>query len=84
MATTLMADGRSGVVDPEKGRRFSLAEMQKAVGGFIEFVRLADDEVMVVNEEGLPRHLPPNMAASVIARRPIVGDVLVCKRKEAY
>ena len=31
----------------------SLKQMQDAVGGYIELVRLTDDDVMIVNEEGL-------------------------------
>lgn len=60
---------------------YELEELQKIVGGYIELVNLPYDGVMVVNEEGLLYNLPYNLKASNYANRPIVGDVLVCKRK---
>ena len=45
----------------------TLEEMQEAVGGYIEVVRLAFDRlVMIVNEEGKLRGLPYNPAATAI------------------
>ena len=60
----------------------SLKQMQDAVGGYIELVRLADDDVMIVNEEGLIFGLPVNEHASKLAGQTIVGNVLTCKRKD--
>lgn len=60
---------------------YELEELQEIVGGYIELVYLPYDGVMVVNEEGLLLNLPYNPKASIYAKRPIVGDVLVCKRK---
>lgn len=36
-----------------EGKKFTLKELQKAVGGLIEFVELYDGTSLVVNEEGL-------------------------------
>lgn len=58
-----------------------LKTLQEAVGGFIEHIRLSDNRVLVVNEEGLLLRLPVNPKASVIADMTIVGDVVLCKRK---
>ena len=66
----------------------SLKEMQQAVNGYIERVRLpanatlkikglSEPCVMIVNEEGLPRRLPVNLEASMIAQCHIVGDVII-------
>lgn len=64
----------------------SLKEMQNAVGGYIERVRLhptippqgfEEPCVMVVNEEGLIHQLPVNLTASMLAQRHIVGDAIV-------
>ena len=57
----------------------SLKQMQDAVGGYIELVRLTDDDVMIVNEEGLIFGLPVNEHASKLAGQTIVGNVLMCK-----
>ena len=78
-ARWIKADGRELAISPAKAR-FSLKELQAAVGGYIEHVNLdhtGEDQVMVVNEDGKSLELPINKVASLIACRPIVGDVLV-------
>lgn len=75
----IKADGRELAITPAASR-FTLKELQAAVGGYIEYVNLSHagaDEVMVVNEDGKSLELPLNKVASLIACRPIVGDVLV-------
>lgn len=63
---------------------FSFKDAQKAVGGPVEVVRLpGDDEMMLVNEEGLLHGLPINITASVIAGGPIVGNVVILTGKAA-
>ena len=47
--------------DPErKVIKNTLEAMQKVVGGHIETVTLAENIVLIVNEEGLIHHLPYN------------------------
>lgn len=53
-----------------------LATLQNAVGGYIEPVYL-NEMVMWVNEEGLLRGLPINLAATLMAGKQIVGDVVL-------
>jgi hypothetical protein len=55
----------------------TLSEAQKAVGGYVEVVELRDGRQMLVNEEGLPKGLPPNKNASLIANQMILGNVLI-------
>lgn len=55
----------------------SLATLQKAVGGYVERVVLSETLTMWVNEEGLLQGLPINMAATILAGRQIVGDVVL-------
>jgi len=60
----------------------TLEEMQKCVGGYVEFVHLEDDLVLVVNEEGLINNLPHNEIATKILSSEgkanyIVGDALL-------
>lgn len=80
----LKADGTRVKVKP-KGPHWTLPELQEKVGGYIEIVSLDHtgerDEVMIVNEEGIHAKLPTNDAASNVAWRPIVGDVLVVWKK---
>ena len=55
----------------------TLEALQKAVGGYIETVRLrVDNAVMIVNEEGLLLGLPFNAVASALAGQTIVGVAL--------
>ena len=64
-----------------EGLHVTLEEMQKCVGGYVEFVHLEDDLVLVVNEEGLINNLPHNEIATKIlsleGKANIVGDVLL-------
>jgi len=66
-----------------KGLQVTLEEMQKCVGGYVEFVYLEDDLVLVVNEEGLINNLPHNEMATEILlslggkANYIVGDTLL-------
>lgn len=54
-----------------------LHAMQAAVGGYIETVTLAEDAVMIVNEEGLLKCLNQNALASLVARQQIVGTAVI-------
>lgn len=74
-----------------KGKTYSLEELQKFVGGYIEIVRLAYGKLcMVVNEEGKTNHLPINPIATRLFNvltwsSPydyIVGNVLICGSDE--
>ena len=88
MATLLTAGGREGEVNPANGSRFTLAELQAAVGGYIELLRLNDGRLMVLNDEGKLKGLPFNQMASALAWGRlgpgdyVVGDVLVCVGRE--
>lgn len=89
MARIIKTNGVEQEIKPKNGRDFKLAELQSFVGGYIEIVDLDNDEIMVVNEEGLINGLPFNIKATAIVRNVyhtsemgIVGDVLVCKSKE--
>ena len=78
------------VVTPANGKIFTLAEMQKYVGGYIEALHLNNGLIMWLNEEGKLKGLPYNIAASYIALSHsrmhrsdrIVGDVLLAAREE--
>jgi hypothetical protein len=61
----------------------ALAAMQKAVGGYIELVRLGAALDMWVNEDGIRLKLPLNSRASVVVGEVILGDVLICARRSS-
>lgn len=79
-------DGAFIYKEPKNGTDFPLEELQEFVGGHIEIVSLADDLIMVVNEEGKLLNLPFNKAATEISRiftgnafDYVVGNALICK-----
>ena len=79
MATWIRANGTRTQTEPENGKTFSLSEMQKYVGGYVEQVLVPNTErVFLVNEEGLLLDLPDNEIATGLCGRRIVGDVLIC------
>ena len=80
MAELLKASGTRHEIQPANGRAFTLNELQKYVGGFIEIVSPAGciNDRLVVNEEGLMMDLAPNTAATCLAGVPIVGDAVPC------
>ena len=52
-----------------------LAALQKAVGGYIETVRVCEDLVLVCNEEGLMNDMPFNVR---IGNLQLFGPVFLC------
>lgn len=75
-----------GTIEPIEGHgaTFSLEELQRCVGGYIEVVRVQDKEkaaYLIVNEEGLILQLPLNPIASEIAQQRIVGDAVLVERR---
>lgn len=82
MAKLIAPNGVISFTQPANGKHFSLKELQEAVEGYIEIVRLENDLIMVVNEEGRLRNLPFNESASALAKQSIVGRVLICKDNE--
>lgn len=86
MATLLMATGGTKEVTPKNGKKFTLEELQKHVGGYIELMSFSNGHTLVMDEEGRLKGLPLNREATKIARRLgydyIVGDVLNCRRGE--
>ena len=69
-------------ISPDEEGYLSLELLQKSVGGYVELVAVPrfPNFVMVVNEEGALRGMGFNRWASLLAMRPIVGDVVVCDR----
>lgn len=84
MARLLKPDGSDSFVKPKQGKTFKLDELQKYVGGYIQVITIGD-KMIVMNEEGKMKGLPPNEAATSILYLAggmlddfVVGDVVVC------
>ncbi len=81
MITLIKSNGDKTVVEDAMGEP-SLSWLQSQVGGWIEIVRLGDDQ-MIVNEEGKLKGLPVNQRATAMFRSHratsdlIVGDVVL-------
>jgi hypothetical protein len=77
----LGVDGTMRSIFPSKGDEYSLREAQAWVGGYIEIVRLDDEWILVVNEDGIAMGLAPNEIASQLVRRHIVGDAAMIQSR---
>lgn len=87
MATLYEPSGKVSEWKPRNGKTFTLKELQAAVGGYIELVKVVEggSKLMFVNEEGKMNGLPINEAATELWANPhdfIVGNALVCSPKE--
>ena len=76
------------VIVPENSSNFTLPELQKCVGGYIETVPdfespyrvgLGSYPLAYCNEEGLVHGLASNPKASEICGLPLVGNILLLK-----
>ena len=80
MATYLTVDPKNPLNGKPVGT--SLEELQQEVGGLIELVYLPNDQIMVIDEEGLLKNKPLNPEASVLTMGIIAGDVVIADSKE--
>lgn len=87
MAQLIKSSGEVTEIKPVD-KKFSLAEMQKNVGGYIEKFSIGNKH-FIWNEEGLLLNLPENKKATEILFeecgvpvQTIVGDVLICDLSE--
>lgn len=65
---------------PPLDKKYTLDELQKIVGGYIEIIGTPQGKILVINEEGKLKGLPINIAATDIAGQEIVGDALYTER----
>jgi len=78
-ARLIRPDGSMADISP-KGDKFTLAELQALVGGYIEHVPLKPALDMIVNEDGRRLGLPFNSNASTLANTEIVGNAILIHR----
>lgn len=72
MATLLLPDGSGQLLRPADAERgkFTLAELQRAVGGYVEMVKLPghpERAFLLVDEDGKRKGLPVNGQATRLA-----------------
>lgn len=68
--------GMAAVCCPEDGKKWTLAELQQWIGGYIELVKIADGFTLVLDEDGQAKKLPINMHFSKYG---FVGPALLIK-----
>jgi len=82
-ATLYTTDNKITDIVPVDGKQFTLKELQKFVGGYIEVIFLPKKMILVCNENGKLENLPMNLPATDIwikhfgATDVIVGDVAI-------
>tara|TARA_R110000824_G_scaffold151054_1_gene321917 strand:+ start:222 stop:554 length:333 start_codon:yes stop_codon:yes gene_type:complete len=78
-AVLIMSDPERDWKDviPADGKSFNLGEVQKLVGGYVERVSLPNNQIMLIDEDGMMKRLPLNREASHLAGHTIAGPVLV-------
>lgn len=84
MPWIIRANGDQEFPNPANRRTWTLKELQNIVGGSMELHpvppgRGLKNALMVMNENGRLRGLPPNDVASLLMGMLVVGDVLVCR-----
>jgi hypothetical protein len=67
LATLIHPDGKEEKVFPEKKKKWSLEELQKHVGGYIQMVP-GPKRTILVNEDGILLRLPLNRNGTEAAR----------------
>ncbi len=86
MAKLIKTDGTETIVYPANKKSFTLPELQKLVGGYIELVRTVDGKEMIINEEGKLKDLPINNKATMqyvhFLADTITVDVVICEKGE--
>ena len=85
MATLYEPPGRDSEYTPRNEKKFTLAELQALVGGYIEMVRIPGDagrRVFFVDEEGVLKKLKQNVRASRLEGQMLVGNAVLCSPKE--
>ena len=90
MNIVIPVEGETRKFSPADGKKFTLEELQSAVGGKIEFVpspqgrgydNCRDPYVVIADEEGVLKSKAFNTGASFLVGYPLVGDVVIVEEK---
>jgi hypothetical protein len=66
---------------PADGKRYTLEELHKMVGGYFQIVSLEEKYIILADEDGFSKRLPRNEFASYLYGKFLVGNVAVINRK---
>lgn len=80
MAVLIKVDGTKEQLTPKDDGTVSLELLQSSIGGWIEQIKVpfTQNSVLIVDEEGRLKNKQLNQNASVLVRKPIVGDAVLC------
>lgn len=80
-ASIFKVSGEVVDVVPANGKKLTLEEMQRSIGGgYVERLTIKGGE-LYVDEDGIAKELPLNARASQLAGTTLRGDALVLMRK---
>ena len=71
----------------EQSKKHAFKQLQTIIGGYIIPIALPQGQIMVVDEDGIPKGLKINKVASAILMElgammdPILGTVVICSSK---
>jgi len=89
MARLIKSNGKEEFVTPKEGGKFSLAELQGYVGGYIEGIRLNNGCWAFCDEEGKLKGKSFNITATAACKALgwlsddiLVGDIIICNGGE--
>jgi hypothetical protein len=87
VAEIIRVDGSREPVTPTNGTDFKFEQVYPLIGtDIIQIVACRDGRIMLCDEEGKLKDKPVNFAATQLyvhgTHDPIVGDVLVCDKRE--
>jgi hypothetical protein len=82
MATLIAVDGtETEIVAEGKNGNMPLDQINRLIGFFAP-IYLGSNTYLLVDEDGGPKQLPPNIKATMRARQKIVGPAILCSRDE--
>ena len=85
MATLYRANGTPTPIKPKKGKRFTVGELQKLVGGYVELIPIPG-HYLAVNEDGKLLDLNYNSNATRLVHQfgygYVVGDAVYCDAEQ--
>lgn len=84
MAIYIDDNGNEQDIAPASGGLFSEEELKVKLGGHPQAIstRVGSEKVIIADEAGASKELSPNIKATMLAGRLIVGPVLVCEKDE--
>ena len=81
----LDTEGVTEIVPDKKDGTYSLEQLQKAIGGYIELIKLpgVPNMIAIIDEEGrMKSNLKKNIVATMICGQDIVGNVCIIDTKD--